>query len=127
MSMRCDATMVWWIREVFWMAANPGGSIRLGDTVRRNAGPWTPAVHSLLGHLHDTGIYRALTAFAWVPLHTRHVVEDEGFAAFADRPRRLRLFLDSYGCDGQAAECVSTVQARVAASAEGHPANCCRW
>ena len=28
---------------------------RVGDTVRRPAGPWTPAVHALLGHLHDVG------------------------------------------------------------------------
>ncbi|HEY3505294.1 MAG TPA: aminoglycoside phosphotransferase family protein [Actinocatenispora sp.] len=29
--------------------------VRLGDTVRRPAGPWTPAVHALLGYLHDVG------------------------------------------------------------------------
>jgi hypothetical protein len=34
-------------------------------------------------------------------------------------PRRLRLFLDSYGWDGQLADFVSTVQARVTATAEG--------
>src|SRR5438045_6960886 len=32
-----------------------GGVVRIGDTVRRPAGPWTPAVHALLGHLHATG------------------------------------------------------------------------
>jgi hypothetical protein len=36
-----------------------GGStstvVRVGDTVRRNAGPWTPAVHSLLRHLEAVG------------------------------------------------------------------------
>lgn len=36
-----------------------GGStstvVRVGDTVRRNAGPWTPAVHSLLRHLEYVG------------------------------------------------------------------------
>ncbi|GIE99381.1 phosphotransferase enzyme family protein [Paractinoplanes rishiriensis] len=31
------------------------GVVRVGDTVRRPAGPWTPAVHALLGHLHDCG------------------------------------------------------------------------
>ncbi len=31
------------------------GVVRLGDTVRRPAGPWTPAVHSLLRHLHSVG------------------------------------------------------------------------
>ena len=29
--------------------------VRVGDTVRRPAGPWTPAVHALLTHLHDEG------------------------------------------------------------------------
>lgn len=31
------------------------GVVRIGDTVRRPAGPWTPAVHALLGHLHAAG------------------------------------------------------------------------
>ena len=30
---------------------NTGGAVRAGDTVRRTAGPWTPAVHALLTHL----------------------------------------------------------------------------
>jgi hypothetical protein len=29
--------------------------VRVGDTVRRPAGPWTPAVHALLDHLHAVG------------------------------------------------------------------------
>jgi Ser/Thr protein kinase RdoA (MazF antagonist) len=29
--------------------------VRVGDTVRRPAGFWTPAVHALLGHLHAVG------------------------------------------------------------------------
>ncbi|MFC5817854.1 phosphotransferase enzyme family protein [Nonomuraea harbinensis] len=29
--------------------------VRVGDTVRRPAGPWTPAVHALLGHLAARG------------------------------------------------------------------------
>jgi Ser/Thr protein kinase RdoA (MazF antagonist) len=32
-----------------------GGVVRVGDTVRRPAGPWTPAVHALLEHLHGVG------------------------------------------------------------------------
>ncbi|MGH3171034.1 MAG: hypothetical protein ACRDN0_34865 [Trebonia sp.] len=32
-----------------------GGVVRVGDTVRRPAGPWTPAVHALLAHLHAVG------------------------------------------------------------------------
>jgi hypothetical protein len=31
------------------------GVVRVGNTVRRPAGPWTPAVHALLGHLHAVG------------------------------------------------------------------------
>jgi hypothetical protein len=32
-----------------------GGVVRVGDTVRRPAGPWTPAVRALLTHLHEAG------------------------------------------------------------------------
>ncbi|MGD0699719.1 MAG: phosphotransferase [Trebonia sp.] len=35
------------------------GVVRVGDTVRRPAGPWTPAVHALLGHLHAVGFHGA--------------------------------------------------------------------
>ncbi|MFI0739269.1 phosphotransferase [Streptomyces sp. NPDC021100] len=36
-----------------------GGVVRVGDTVRRPAGPWTPAVHALLTHLHAAGFTAA--------------------------------------------------------------------
>jgi hypothetical protein len=36
-----------------------GGIVRVGDTVRRPAGPWTPAVHALLAHLHAAGFHGA--------------------------------------------------------------------
>ncbi len=210
---------------------NTGGAVRVGDTVRRMPGPWTPSVHALLRHLEKAGFAgapRALgfdehgrevlsflagntagtarpwpawvhsddalvqvadwlkayhlavadfepavdaswreggqwrpglivghndaapynaawdddgrllgffdwdfaapvslewdlafTAFAWVPLHARDVVEAEGFAAFDQRPRRLRLFLQRYGWAGDTAAFLRTVQARVLASAEG--------
>jgi hypothetical protein len=35
------------------------GVVRVGDTVRRPAGPWTPAVHALLDHLHGVGFHGA--------------------------------------------------------------------
>ncbi|MCX5425603.1 phosphotransferase enzyme family protein [Streptomyces sp. NBC_00078] len=35
------------------------GVVRVGDTVRRPAGPWTPAVHALLTHLHEAGFRAA--------------------------------------------------------------------
>jgi len=37
--------------EVRLPGGNLGGAIRAGDTVHRAAGPWTPAVHALLGYL----------------------------------------------------------------------------
>jgi hypothetical protein len=35
---------------------NVGGAVRVGDTVRRATGPWTPAVHGLLNHLAAAGV-----------------------------------------------------------------------
>ncbi|QTZ93716.1 aminoglycoside phosphotransferase family protein [Streptomyces auratus] len=35
------------------------GVVRVGDTVRRPVGPWTPAVHALLTHLHEVGFRAA--------------------------------------------------------------------
>ena len=35
---------------------NVGGAVRIGRTVRRPTGPWTPAVHRLLRHLADAGL-----------------------------------------------------------------------
>jgi len=34
---------------------NAGGAVLADGTVRRTAGPWTPAVHALLRHLEDRG------------------------------------------------------------------------
>jgi phosphotransferase family enzyme len=34
-----------------WLTGNVSGALRIGDTVRRPTGPWTPAVHALLRHL----------------------------------------------------------------------------
>ncbi len=35
---------------------NVGGAVRIGKTVRRPTGPWTPAVHALLDHLERHGL-----------------------------------------------------------------------
>lgn len=34
------------------LGGNVSAAVKVGDTVRRRAGPWTPAVHALLEHLH---------------------------------------------------------------------------
>jgi mutator protein MutT len=42
--------------EVRLRGGNVGGAVRVGATVRRPAGSWTPAVHALLSHLHHVGL-----------------------------------------------------------------------
>lgn len=42
--------------EIPLEGGNVGGAVRVGDTVRRRTGPWTPAVHDLLRHLADAGL-----------------------------------------------------------------------
>lgn len=37
------------------LGGNLNEAVRVGDTVRRRAGPWTPAVHELLRHLERSG------------------------------------------------------------------------
>lgn len=112
------------------------------DAVWREGGRWRPGL--IIGH-NDAAPYNAcwadgrvvgffdwdfaalvtaewdlaFTAFAWVPLHARHVVEREGFRALEQRPRRLKLFLDAYGWEGPMTTFIATVQARVTASADG--------
>jgi hypothetical protein len=41
--------------EVRLDGGNVGGAVRVGDTVRRVSGPWTPAVQALLAHLAGKG------------------------------------------------------------------------
>ena len=42
-----------------YLPGNVGGCRRVGDTVRRPTGPWTPDVHRLLAHLADAGLDHA--------------------------------------------------------------------
>lgn len=42
-------------REIPLRGGNVSTVVRVGDTVRRNAGPWTPSVHALLRHLEYVG------------------------------------------------------------------------
>ena len=42
-------------QEIPLHGGNTSVVVRSGDTVRRNAGPWTPAVHALLRHLEYVG------------------------------------------------------------------------
>jgi 8-oxo-dGTP diphosphatase len=53
---------------------NVGGAVRIGDTVRRPTGPWTPAVHALLDHLHAAGL-RAVPRVHGVDARGREVLD----------------------------------------------------
>ena len=46
--------------EVTLAGGNSGGATRIGMTVRRPSGPWTPTVQRLLAHLRSSGV-------TWVP------------------------------------------------------------
>ena len=42
-------------REIVLAGGNLTKVVRMGDTVRREAGPWTPSIHNLLAHLRRRG------------------------------------------------------------------------
>jgi aminoglycoside phosphotransferase len=44
------------MNEIALPGGNVGGAVRVGDTVRRATGAWTPAVHALLAHLAAAGL-----------------------------------------------------------------------
>ncbi len=96
---------------------NVGGAVRAGNTVRRAAGPWTPAWDFAGPATPEWDL--AFAAFSWVPLHARHVVAAEGFTDFAARPGRLRRFLRAYGWTATEAEFLEVLRARVQAHADG--------
>lgn len=55
-----SATLAGVLEEIPLAGGNvSAGVVRVGDTVRRPAGPWTPAVHALLAHLHEVGFRAA--------------------------------------------------------------------
>jgi len=43
------------VKEEPFIGGNLNDATRVGDTVRRRAGPWTPAVHALLRFLEEAG------------------------------------------------------------------------
>ncbi|MFC0005856.1 phosphotransferase [Micromonospora siamensis] len=98
-------------QEIPLHGGNVSTVVRVGDTVRRNAGPWTPSVHALLRHLEYVGFTGAPRALGMdernrevlsylegecgeYPL-ARHWVTDEALVTVATM---LRMFHDAqYG------------------------------
>jgi len=62
-------------REVPLLGGNVSlGLVRVGDTVRRPSGPWSPSVHHFLSHLNNVGYEGAPKSFGFDE-QGRHVVE----------------------------------------------------
>jgi hypothetical protein len=53
------------LKEVPLVGGNISASVRIGDTVHRRAGAWTPAVHALLAHLKRVGFGAAPEALGF--------------------------------------------------------------
>lgn len=47
------------VEEIPFADGNVTGAVRVGSTVRRGVGPWTPAIHPLLAHLERVGFAEA--------------------------------------------------------------------
>lgn len=85
-----------------------GGAVRVGDTVRREPGRWTPAVHALLSHLEDVGFDGAPRALgfddkgrevlSYVEGSTgpSSTADDEGLASAARLVRRYHDAVDGF-------------------------------
>lgn len=95
-------------------AAGQPRVVRIGDTVRRRTGPWTPAVHALLRHLESVGFDGAprvlgideegrevLTYIEGVEGRVARRYDDETLAVIA---RRIREFHDAVASFGPPAD-----------------------
>lgn len=61
----------------------------------------------------------AFLALAWVPLLTRRIADEQGFAPSLNRSRRLRLLLDAYGYHGDRSVFGVAVARRARLTADG--------
>ena len=97
------------------------GVVRVGDTVRRPAGPWTPAVHALLRHLEDKGFAGAPRALGIDAAGREMLTFAEGAAAWpwaAFRPLMT---------DDALLRVAALIGAYHAAVADFHPPPDARW
>ena len=85
---------------------NMGGVVKVGDTVRRPTGPWTPTVHALLAYLHESGFDfaprplgideagRAILTYIECDTEMTQVADRVWFDALPEAARRLRQLHD---------------------------------
>jgi hypothetical protein len=76
------------------------GVVRVGDTVRRPAGAWTPAVHALLSHLDSVG-FRGAPRPLGIDEHGREVLtRDRHHRAPRPGTRSMQAFLANQAARG---------------------------
>ncbi|BCJ57962.1 hypothetical protein Jiend_13840 [Micromonospora endophytica] len=74
-------------QEIPLHGGNVSTVVRVGDTVRRNVGPWTPSVHALLRHLEYVGFTGAPARWAWTSATVRCCRTWRGSAGTTRWPR----------------------------------------
>lgn len=90
-----------------------GGAVRIGQTVRRPTGPWTPVVHELLDHLRSTSLAplplgrdeRGREVLTYLPGRTirpdEELLSDAQVASCAAALRRLHEAMRTFRPDGE--------------------------
>lgn len=102
------------MKEVPFIGGNLSDATRVGETVRRRAGPWTPAVHALLRYLESVGFEaprvrgmdgqgREILEYVdgdvhpgWPEPAPDWVTDDDHLAAGASMLRRYHDIVESY-------------------------------
>ncbi len=89
---------------------NVGGAVRIGRTVRRPTGPWTPAVHRLLAHVQDEGLRgaprvlgldaRGREVLDYLPGTVADVLTDAQLADLTRWARELHATVEGFRDDG---------------------------
>src|SRR2546426_6567672 len=73
------------VEERPFVGGNFSRARRVGDTVRRDAGPWTPTVHELLRHLRAQGFTAAPEPLAFDEREeTLRYIEGDTYAGWPD-------------------------------------------
>lgn len=96
----------------------PGRVVRVGNTVRRPAGPWTPSCHHLMRFLHGQGLdfvpdplgidEQGRDTITYIPGRGHgwpfisEIMELDGVAALGGTATRLRRALNTYVCPADA-------------------------
>src|SRR5207249_366967 len=103
------------------LGGNLSDAVRVGDTVRRRAGPWTPAVHALLRHLEAVG-FEGSPRVIGIDEHGREAlayIEGDGPTGWPDPMAPVRLARLEPHRRGEAAAPVPRLAGRLRAACAG--------